>query len=269
MGNSPIGCVVSIFNPSSGAVRSSSIKWDAIGGLNKGALTFGDVVSLAVHDLDNKEGVKAIVEFQGGEQTITPKGDGELGGAQETLLKKIVRSSYDEVVNAYDLAKAGKDEATIFKKLLNNGVFFACEITIPRVIAEKDGGSKEVGWKKPSVASLLDDPIFGRGLKILAPNKKGELDAAAKAIGEAEAKAMAHSVTEPLLANPRKVVTAIVNWTPSAALGGRIGSDTDDHAKDYWSEAKKTPGGLQSLSFPQRRSISFMIAFLSADSPEP
>ena len=65
---------------------------------------------------------------------------------------------------------------------------------------------------------------------------------------------MAKVVTGPLIANPVETVRQIINWTPTTG-GGWLGHNTDDNAEDYWREAAKTPGGLTSLRYGQRRQL--------------
>jgi len=102
------------------------------------AFTFGDLVSSAVHDYDNKNGVDVTVNGK----SKTLRGDGHLGeGDEKASAIAAVRAGVHDVERAYSIAKAGGTVVDVINALLHDGLF-APENYIKECLAPFGGSRK-------------------------------------------------------------------------------------------------------------------------------
>jgi len=214
-------------------------------------LGLGDLVSGALHDYDNKNGVR--VESEG--QAAIIYGDGNLGrGDTKQLAVGAVRRGAGEVTHAHRLGREGNAPKDAVRSLLGEDGLFSPERMVPRASSEQGVVQQKTQWKFKTVDDLLADPQIVAALRIFATEQVGEIRGAAKKFPKDKADAIEMGFVAPLLADPAAMVHRIVNWTPSItdSVGGVT---TDDHANDYTKSAKKTPGGLRSLTYEQRENL--------------
>lgn len=76
----------------------------------------------------------------------------------------------------------------------------------------------------------------------------------AASFDETKRAAVEDGVVTPLTRDPIGTLRQVINWTPTLS-DSAFGHNTDDHANDYWREAKNTPGGLRSLTYVQRERL--------------
>jgi len=219
-----------------------------------GKLTFGDVVSGAVHDYDNKNGVAATVAGI----PVKLKGDGHLGeGDEKTYAMDAVRLGFQDVQMAFNAGKARENPLKLVGELMQDGLF-AAESLLPKPTPDAAlaaGDNKAVKWDYPDVDSLLQDPQFGEALKVFAEEKAGELKAIVADLSADKQAAFQAGVIDPLLANPVETLRAIIFWTPDTG-GGAFGRRQDNNASDYY-DAVKAQGALQTLSWTQKYRLIF------------
>lgn len=235
------------------------------------ALTFGDAVSGAMHDIDNLQGVMAQV----GNQVVLLVGDGEVIDEKDRELVKGVETakkaaagvkvSLDDVKKAYTMGKAGANPATILASLqLPNGLFRAEQLW-PRALPDSDPRQKNAAlkWKTDDVEDLFKDPDMRKALTHFAHEKADtigstiSLEPPLKADKEA---ALREGVLARLRADEAIVIDTlreIIHYTPGSATGetgGIFGHDEDDDALSYYRKAKAA-NALQTLTLEQRKRL--------------
>jgi hypothetical protein len=231
-----------------GAKQSVAQKLDAIGPLG-----FGDLVSGALHDYDNTHGVKATV--QGADVTLY--GDGKAGqGDEERLATTAAGLGRAEVTRAYTLGASSVSPNDVVHQLLGRDQLYQPERMLPRAKpdAEQASDQKKIQWHTPSYEGLLSDLQFGQAATIFAHEKAATIAEATSDLSASERKAVENGIILPLRADPIGTVRKIINWTPTIT-DSLAGHNTDDHSNDYWQEAKKTQGGLASLTYVQRERL--------------
>jgi hypothetical protein len=218
------------------------------------AVQFGDLVSGAIHDLDNERGVRANVDGR----EVRLFGDGHLGeGDTHSVAVQAVQTSVGDVRRAWEMGKANNSEAELVSALVPGGVF-AAERYIPQPLANNqvEANDQSVKWDYNSAFELLSDGQFQQGLQIFLHEKKGELAAVGSSL-DAEYKRIAfqEAVTDHMEGMEGvNLINEVINWTPNT--GGGVGEhNQDDNALDYYEQAKQTPGGLASLTWVQRANI--------------
>lgn len=209
---------------------------------NMGRVDFGDIVGLALHDWDNKVGIKATVDGK----DVVLFGDGKAGtGDEKKLAIKAVEVSVRDIDRAYvnGIVGIGNSE----KLLLNNNGLYPAEEMIPQAKTT----NKRIRWKYSTPFQLLSNKYFKKALRVFAKEKVAEIRSVSKDFSGKQKKALEKGVVKPLLKSPPNVVWWVINWT--AQTGGGIGGhDTDDNAMDYYHAAHRTKGGLRSLTWRQR-----------------
>lgn len=202
----------------------------------KARLTFGDVVGLALHDFDNRTGVKAHVNGQ----ATTLHGDGEVFSGNVikdpmTLgwASTAVAASVAEVNEAYELGKCGEtaDAALQHTFAKAGGEMFEGEKFIPTVTPEdlKDPSNPMIDWKFPTWEALLSHDPFVAALKVFADEKAGELKEAGFTGNKQDALVR---LGERLKSDPAAIMKKIINFVPNTG-GGLLGDQDDDNARDY------------------------------------
>lgn len=244
-----------IFDPpfADGSKQLIAEKLDRIGPLG-----FGDLVSGALHDYDNDHGLKATAEGQ----DVKLYGDGKAGkGDEERLATHAVALGRSEVAQAFALGAQGMSPNDVVHKLLGGDRLYSAERLIPKAKPDAEQGAeqKKGKWDFPDVDALLNDGQFARGAKLFADDKAKEITKQAADFSAAKRQAVRDGVVDPLRAQPVPTVRTIIHWTPTLT-DSAAGHNTDDHSNDYWKEAKRTPGGLHSLTYVQReRLISHLL----------
>jgi Domain of unknown function (DUF4157) len=215
------------------------------------AVQFGDLVSGAIHDYDNQRGVRASVD--GKEARLF--GDGHLGqGDTLPLATQAVQTSIGDIRTAWDMGKANNTEQDLTTRLVSGGRF-AAERFVPQALAN-DSVSQEdqsVKWDFNTAFELLSDSKFQQGLFIFLHEKKNELGSIGEGLSaEYKRVAFRETITNHLEGMEGvNLINQVINWTPNTG-GGVFGHNQDDNAIDYFEEAKKTSGGLASLTPVQR-----------------
>jgi hypothetical protein len=227
-----------------GALQIVTAKLDA-----KGKLSFGDVVSGAIHDYDNKNGVAATVAGI----PAKLKGDSHLGeGDEKTFAIDAVRLAVQDVQMAWTAGQKKDNPLSLIAALMQDGLF-AAETLLPKPVADADlppGENKAIKWDYDDVGSLLGDPQFHEALKIFAGEKASELKEIAADLDKDQQDAFQKGVVDPLVADPAATLRKIIYWTPDTG-GGFLGHNQDDNALDYY-EAAKAEGALGTLSVGQK-----------------
>jgi hypothetical protein len=224
---------------------------------------FGDMVSAALHDYDNKNGVVATVDGQ----TVTLYGDGSImspdgqplakGASTKALAVKAVQVSVEDVRKAYQAGKQGQDSANVVNGFKDEKGFFAAERMIPQVVPDADPAQihKTIKWDYDSVDGLMADGRAADALALTGRLKARELAAIGDSLDAKFKKdAFKAGVVDPLVSDPLAFLKQVINYVPNTG-GGIGGHNTDDEAMDYLASARATPGGIASLSVEQKRKI--------------
>ncbi|MCG8420469.1 MAG: DUF4157 domain-containing protein [Proteobacteria bacterium] len=239
---------------------------------NKGlpTLSFGDVVSGAVHDYDNIKGVQTQhgllvgdgeVRDGRGKPIIDPKTGQRVPEAVNTEQKAVaaVRLSMGEVDKAYELGKSHTPDVVV-ALLLADGQYEAEKIW-PRAKPESDQPAGRPRWKQPDVASLVADATMKEAIGIFAAEKAQSLEGAlgfedieqfgmVVVSASLQAQGFRQRITGPLRANPVEFLTRVIDYTPNTG-GGVAGHDTDDNAREYIAMAREQ-GAMSTLTRKQR-----------------
>jgi hypothetical protein len=138
---------------------------------------------------------------------------------------------------------------------------FGAERMIPKVRpdAEQDPGRQAIKWDFASWGELLQDKRFKEALETFCAKKASTIDDVAKdGFSDAQRAAIKKTVSDPMRSgadSSARVLESVINWTPGIT-DSALGHNVDDNANDYWKEAKKTPGGLASLTYAQRARLT-------------
>jgi len=228
-----------------GAKQIVGQKLDAIGPLG-----LGDLVSGAIHDYDNHHGLKATSNGA----DVTLYGDNSAGkGDEQNLAIKAVAAGWADLQNAFKAGGGGKTPQEVIDSLVGADELFHPERYIPKAKPDDQQGAdqKKTKWDYATLDGLLGDAQFGAGAKIFAAEKAATIKEVVGSFDAAKKKAVEDGIIAPLVSDPIGVVRGVTNWTPTIS-DSAAGHNTDDHANDYWQQAKKTPGGLKSLTYVQR-----------------
>lgn len=236
----------------------------------KGPITFGEIVSGALHDYDNEKGVLATVE--GHQQPIRFMGDGKLGkeqekkngkltgkwvdkpgiDEQEQIMMDAVKAGKDDIVKAWDAGKNSKSKVAMVElidALTAGDGRFPAERLLP-----KPDFTNQPKWKFPDWETLLSDGQFKEGLKITIKDKASDFKKFIATEKDAKKRAaIQNKIITPLEADPFQVIKDVINWVPNTG-GGWTGQNQDDNSEDYYEQAKKM-GAVKSLTKEQRRKI--------------
>ncbi|MEJ7597346.1 MAG: hypothetical protein WKG01_05505 [Kofleriaceae bacterium] len=217
-------------------------------------LTFGDVIALAIHDWDNKKGVKAHVN--GKQETLKGDGSAEAYSPTETLVNAAIEASVNEVRMAHKLgvAKEPKDVVTFLFDFEDK--LFRAERHIPTTTPEDlaDASNPELKWKFSTFEQVLSDSRMQEAIKVFLGDKAAEVEKVKRTLSAGEGRAV-DELTGKMRGDPRPILSSVIHWTPDTGgwdIWTGTGSDTDDQAREYVKEARKTKGGLASLTAHQR-----------------
>ena len=223
---------------------------------------FGDMMSGALHDFDNVNGVQARVDGQ----LVTLYGDGQIlsggkelagGATTKQLAERAVRTSLEDVKKAYDAGSKGRAAEEVLASFLDDGGLFAAERLLPVVVPDADPAqvSKSIKWDYPSAEALLADAQVQLALATVGREKAGELAAIGDSLdADFKRAAFREGVVKPLKADPVAFLRDVINYVPDTG-GGVAGHDTDDEALDYLQQARATPGGIASLTVEQKQKL--------------
>lgn len=218
--------------------------------------TFGDVVSLALHDYDNDTGIDA--EINGNDVHLL--GDGLLDkkatkddpreNEGKPYAIKAVGLGVREIEQAYALGKAGKDVKDVIDALLTKGMFQP-ELWLPKAKpdAEQSAKSKSIKWKYRSVGEILEAPRFQTAVKVFLEEQYAVLEKIGNELEAEQAAAFKKGVLNDLKSKPIEVLRAIVDYVPSDSGDKKWEAEG---AADYYHQAQKTAGGTKSLTYAQR-----------------
>jgi hypothetical protein len=249
---------------------------------NLPTLTFGDLVSGAVHDYDNENGVAtqhgslvgdAQLRDAQGREVLDPGTNRRVDGALETenLAIAAVRTSMADVERAFALGRT-QPVAAVRTSLQADGQY-AAERLWPRASPESQQPAPRPPWQQPDVGALLAEPTMQKALRIFAEEKAESLNAALTFEDQTgvsaamQATAFRTRITGPLAATPLPMLRRLIDYTPNTG-GGVGGHDTDDNAMEYTGMARSA-GAMATLTQPQRtRLIRDMISGICGDEEE-
>jgi hypothetical protein len=220
---------------------------------------FGDMVSLALHDFDNLNGVNALVDGKN-EKLV---GDGQLdkswnGKHTGELAAKAVSTSLGDVRRAYEAGKSGQDAAAVQRSLVDNKGMYAAERMIPQAIPDEDPAqeSKSIKWDYPTPDGLFSEKRMAEALLMAAREHIGTLQSIADGLDDADEKgAFQKGVVDRAKNDPLQFLKDVVYYTPNTG-GGIAGHRNDNNANEYIREAANTEGGLKSLSLEQKHKLA-------------
>jgi hypothetical protein len=135
-------------------------------------LTMGVLVNLAVHDYDNKRGLKVRV----GNEAKTIFGDSHLGeGDTEQLVVAAVQAGVEEVKQAYQLGKDGKTFEEVKTLLLGGRTRYKAETLLPTLdpMAMRQPMPK---WAVDTFDDLLTDGPMREALEMAVRNNVSEIE---------------------------------------------------------------------------------------------
>jgi hypothetical protein len=153
------------------------------------AMTFGDVVGLAVHDYDSDRGVVVKLagkrmRMVGDGHLLDPEGDDDpatVKAAQTTmdLAVKAVQASQRDIEKAYGMGAAGTDLDAVLAGLTREGKgLFLAERLVPVPVPDSDltAADKSLTWAFENIEDLFKDKRMRRALTIFANNKAEMFD---------------------------------------------------------------------------------------------
>jgi hypothetical protein len=154
------------------------------------AMTFGDVVGVAVHDYDSERGVVVRVggkkmRMVGDGHLLDPERDDDAAtvkAAQTTMdiAVKAVQASRRDIERAYEMAAAGSELDAVLRALTREGKgLFLPERLVPVPVPDSEltAADKSLTWAFEDVEDLFKDKRMRRALTIFANNKAGMFDA--------------------------------------------------------------------------------------------
>lgn len=252
-------------------------------------MTFGNVVSGAVHDVDNLDGVKVQI----GADVVKLVGDGQvlsqeqadygraMPGGVETGKRAAagVKASLKDIDDAYAKGKAGMaPDAVVAALKLSDGLFRAEQLW-PKALPDSAAGQTTTPkWQQPDVDSLLNESTMAAAFKRFANNKAATLGAEMKMENQYEEDALHKGVLARLKGDEKAVIATfreIINYVPDTGghggipiLQSPIDNNSDDNAMEYYQQAKDKKA-LNTLTKDQRvKAIRFLIAGSCADDEE-
>lgn len=214
-------------------------------------ITFGDIVSGALHDYDNEFGVDADVEGK----RVKLFGDSQLlkTKAADTLqlASAAVRASLDEVEEAY------AQGLTPEQLLDRNGGLFAAELMLPQVAPELEQDSPQVAWRYDNVNDLLADRKFKKAVAITARDKAKELAGIGEELEEEYTQdAFTNGFLTSLQGSDEKIAATlqeVIDYTPDT--GGGVGGHAEDFNAERYFNDVKSKGALPTLTLTAKQRL--------------
>jgi hypothetical protein len=248
------------------------------------ALTFGDAVGGALHDIDNEQGVVAQV----GSDVVRLVGDGQVLDSQRRALvagvptaEKAaagVRVSLQEVRDAFTAGAGGAaPAAAVAAARLPDGLFRAEQLW-PRALADADPRQTNPArnWQVETAEQLFADARMRTAFTHFAHEKADTLGgsvAMEPPFKADKAMALKEAVVDRLKGDEATVIgllRAVINYTPGSATGqtgGVFGHDSDDDALSYYRTAR-TAGALDRLTLTQRTRLVRLVLEGATTGPE-
>ncbi|MEZ4364373.1 MAG: DUF4157 domain-containing protein [Kofleriaceae bacterium] len=248
-------------------------------------MTFGNVISGAVHDVDNADGVMVTI----GDEVVKLFGDGKVLDANgkvqaagvETGKKAAagVKASVKDIDDAYAKGKAGMEPDAVVEALKLADGLFRAEQLWPKALPDGAAGQgASPKWQQPTVDALLAEPTMKKALQRFANNKADTLGAEMKLEEEYKNDALQTGVLARLRGDENKVIATfreIIDYVPDTGghggypiLQSPIDNNSDDNAMEYYQEAKAQKA-LSTLTTEQRyKAIRFLIAGSCGDDEE-
>ncbi|ACY14837.1 eCIS core domain-containing protein [Haliangium ochraceum] len=274
-----------------GNVVSVQLLWEKIRASieSKGlpTLTFGDLVSGAVHDYDNHFGVGTQHGTLVGDERLRD-GDGDpireedaqgnlarpaAAAHTENLAINAVRISAAEVERAYQMGASQSPDQIVTAMRVGNGGEYAAEALWPEALPDNQQLRARPPWQQGDASALLADPTMQEALTLFAKEKAESLNEALDfedqtgVSADVQRAAFQRRVTGPLKARPLSLLQEVIDYTPNTG-GGLAGSDSDDNAMEYVGMARDQ-GAMNTLTTSQRtKLIADLVAGVCGDDEE-
>lgn len=248
-------------------------------------MTFGSVISGAVHDVDNADGVMCkvgdeVVKLVGDGQVLDEQGKVQAQGV-ETGKKAAagVRASVKDIEDAYAKGKGGMapDDAVAAVRLADG--LFRAEQLWPQALPDTAAGqSATPKWQQETVKELFAESTMSKALHRFANNKAATLGKEMKMEEAYEEAALHQGVLARLKGDETSVIATfqeIIDYIPDTGghgglpiLQSPVDNNSDDNALEYFQTAKEAKA-LGTLTTEQRfKAIRFLIAGSCADDEE-
>ncbi len=190
------------------------------------SFSFGDLLSLALHDYDNQTGLDVMVA--GTEYRVY--GDGYLAyGDTRRLVELAVGEGVGEVDEAFELAKSGLNYVEILEQLKGRDGLYMAEQLMP----EPADKQPAFNWKA-DLPILLNDPKFQQGLK----------SAVGKMVAEMR------KLVDPKSAEIAERFLAPLEQYPAQALGEMFGVKVDYPDEYYEWDIDEREGPIEDEENP-------------------
>lgn len=215
----------------------------------RATLSFGGLVSLAVHDHDNDKGVAAHVNGK----SVRLMGDGLAGkGDEERVATQAVALSVNDIYKAKSIGKTKTPSEAVVELYDSSTKMFRAEEFVPTLTQDdlEDTTNPELKWKFGTVEDLLANGRMMEAVSIFLAAKVGDLEEAKSDLSESEGAAV-DDLAAKMQGDPATVIRQVINWTPDT--GNKV--DKTGNAQRYYMEAEKTEGGVASLTRVQRHNL--------------
>jgi|GEM_PF-5733797 len=231
-------------------------------------ISFGDVISGALHDRDNANGVTAHVHgkrevLRGDSHAYDAVAKGQPANNTAELARQAVALSVADIYRAKELGKTMSAPEVIAQLFDAEARLFPAEEFIPTLTKEDlaDSRNEEIEWKVGSVGDLLKNPAMSAAIADFIKSKGSEIKELKVSFPGAEGDAL-DALAGNMATDPAGVLFQVVNWTPGDAS---TPPDQQRRAKEYISASKKVPGGFASLTDAQRLSLILDIIAINPD----
>ena len=214
-------------------------------------ITFGDIVSGALHDYDNEMGVDVDVEGKrvklfGDSQLLKPQAADTL-----KLAAAAVRASLDEVEEAH------AQGLTPQQLLDRNGGLFAAELMLPEVAPELEQDHPQIRWRYDNVNDLLADGGFKKAVAITARDKAAELQGIGDGLKTQYTRdAFNNGFLVKLQGSDDQIAATlqeVIDYTPDT--GGGVGGHAEDFNAERYFNDVKSRGALPTLTLPAKQRL--------------
>ncbi len=181
---------------------------------SKPPLTLGILVAVAIHDFDNKNGLKVL--SQGKKKTIY--GDGHLAeGDTEKIAIAAVRAGLMEVHQAHQLGASVQTFKELREKLLDGGTQYRPEQIIPEL--DPDAGDQNMPiWQVNTFEELLADANMEAAIKLTILNNMSEIRDIASGMKEPAKSGIIKGFADMVKADPIKALRGIYNYKATKVL---------------------------------------------------
>jgi len=189
------------------------------------AMSFGDVVSLAIHDYFNKKGVEVTSGGKSGELY----GDAYMSMGDYELAQAAVEAGIRDLVTAQDLAQQGKSMDEVIEHLAPGGPprVYSAEKLFP--VAKPDAQlrkpeQRSIMWRFATAYQLLNYKRFQKAVKVFGETKTSDLQEQAKDLTGEEKRGFKKMILEPFRSDTVEILRKVIDWTP---MTGRVETTVD------------------------------------------